>query len=87
MLTRPRTPNAAESEGQTERTMTFAALTLSPIRRRTEAWLLALGHGGQMCARNAQQPEDDPQKLFTEACLHGLRASPTPAASPASARA
>ncbi|MFI6730383.1 hypothetical protein NRF20_00725 [Streptomyces sp. R-74717] len=25
MLTRPRTPNAAESEGQTERTMTFAA--------------------------------------------------------------
>ncbi|MER6611313.1 hypothetical protein ABT282_36920 [Streptomyces sp. NPDC000927] len=22
----------------------------------------------------AKQPEDDPQKLFTEACLHGLKA-------------
>ncbi|MGW1103556.1 hypothetical protein [Streptomyces sp. NPDC002540] len=43
MPTRPRTSNAAESEGRTERAMTLAALTLSPIRRRTEAWLLAPG--------------------------------------------
>lgn len=29
---------------------------------------------GQSQAEQAQSPEDDPQKLFTEACLHGLRA-------------
>ncbi|MCC8452746.1 hypothetical protein [Streptomyces rochei] len=29
---------------------------------------------GQRHATNAQQAEDDPQKLFTEACLHGLKA-------------
>ncbi|MBV9022873.1 MAG: hypothetical protein JO362_03465 [Streptomycetaceae bacterium] len=29
---------------------------------------------GRSGAENALQPEDDPQKLFTEACLHGLRA-------------
>lgn len=29
---------------------------------------------GQIHARNALTPEDDPQKLLTEACLHGLRA-------------
>ncbi|MFI6730765.1 hypothetical protein NRF20_00360 [Streptomyces sp. R-74717] len=37
----------------------------------------ALGtlHGrGRRQAEAAQQPEEDPQKLFTEACLHGLRA-------------
>jgi hypothetical protein len=32
-------------------------------------------HGrGQRQAEQAQRPEEDPQKLFTEACLHGLRA-------------
>ncbi|MDX3131410.1 hypothetical protein PV367_16865 [Streptomyces europaeiscabiei] len=31
-------------------------------------------HRGQRQAEQAQRPEDDPQKLFTEACLHGLRA-------------
>ncbi len=31
-------------------------------------------HRGQRQAEQAQQPEDDPGKLFTEACLHGLRA-------------
>lgn len=31
-------------------------------------------HGGQMQAERAQRPEEDPQKLFTEACLHGLKA-------------
>ncbi len=25
-------------------------------------------------AEQAQRPEEEPQKLFTEACLHGLRA-------------
>lgn len=29
---------------------------------------------GQRHAEEAQRPEEDPQKLFTEACLHGLRA-------------
>ncbi|MFE2038466.1 hypothetical protein ACFXBB_35635 [Streptomyces scopuliridis] len=29
---------------------------------------------GQRQAEQAQSPEDDPQKLFTEACLHGLKA-------------
>ncbi|MFJ5787950.1 hypothetical protein [Streptomyces hydrogenans] len=29
---------------------------------------------GQRQAERAQRPEEDPQKLFTEACLHGLRA-------------
>ncbi|MFE1781254.1 hypothetical protein ACFW9F_01335 [Streptomyces sp. NPDC059506] len=29
---------------------------------------------GQWQAEHAQGPEDDPGKLFTEACLHGLRA-------------
>ncbi|MEU1628182.1 hypothetical protein ABZ746_23200 [Streptomyces sp. NPDC020096] len=29
---------------------------------------------GQFQAEGAQQPEEDLQKLFTEACLHGLRA-------------
>ncbi|WP_260334817.1 hypothetical protein [Streptomyces beigongshangae] len=27
-----------------------------------------------MSSEQAQRPEDDPQKLFTEACLHGLKA-------------
>ncbi|WP_371750423.1 hypothetical protein OG302_42585 [Streptomyces sp. NBC_01283] len=31
-------------------------------------------HRGQRQAEQAQQPEDDPQKLFTVACLHGLKA-------------
>lgn len=31
-------------------------------------------HRGQRQAEQAQRPEDDPQNLFTEACLHGLRA-------------
>ncbi|WP_228449773.1 hypothetical protein [Streptomyces alkaliterrae] len=31
-------------------------------------------HRGQLQAEQAQQPEDDPGKLFTEAVLHGLRA-------------
>ncbi len=31
-------------------------------------------HRGQSQAEKAQSPEDDPGKLFTEACLHGLRA-------------
>ncbi|MER6162035.1 hypothetical protein ABT147_42175 [Streptomyces sp. NPDC001868] len=31
------------------------------------------GHG-QRQAEQAQRPEGDPQKLFTEACLHGLKA-------------
>ncbi|MFD8937925.1 hypothetical protein ACFV0R_22200 [Streptomyces sp. NPDC059578] len=31
-------------------------------------------HRGQRQAEQAQQPEEDPQKLFTEACLHGLKA-------------
>ncbi|TGZ12341.1 hypothetical protein DV517_74360 [Streptomyces sp. S816] len=31
-------------------------------------------HRGQQHAEQAERPEDDPQKLFTEACLHGLRA-------------
>lgn len=36
---------------------------------------LRMLHGrGQRHAENALTPEDDPQKLFTEACLHGLRA-------------
>ncbi|MFJ9551877.1 hypothetical protein [Streptomyces erythrochromogenes] len=29
---------------------------------------------GRRQAENAQRPEDDPQKLLTEACLHGLNA-------------
>ncbi|RPK23182.1 hypothetical protein EES37_38220 [Streptomyces sp. ADI91-18] len=29
---------------------------------------------GQYAAENVQEYQDDPQKLFTEACLHGLRA-------------
>lgn len=33
-------------------------------------------HRGRRQAEQAQFPEDDPQKLFTEACLHGLRARP-----------
>ncbi|MEV2187038.1 hypothetical protein [Streptomyces sp. NPDC047966] len=31
-------------------------------------------HRGQRQAEQAQRPEDDPQRLFTEACLHGLKA-------------
>ncbi|MFF9982410.1 hypothetical protein [Streptomyces erythrochromogenes] len=31
-------------------------------------------HRGQNQAEQAQRPEDDPGKLFTEACLHGLKA-------------
>ncbi|MEN8655545.1 hypothetical protein ABCR94_37920 [Streptomyces sp. 21So2-11] len=31
-------------------------------------------HRGQSQAEQAQRPEDDPGKLFTEACLHGLKA-------------
>ncbi|KPI22869.1 hypothetical protein ACGFZJ_41815 [Streptomyces sp. NPDC048253] len=31
-------------------------------------------HRGQRQAEQAQRPEDDPHKLFTEACLHGLKA-------------
>jgi hypothetical protein len=31
-------------------------------------------HRGQRQAEQAQSPEDDPQKLLTEACLHGLKA-------------
>ncbi|MGA5499025.1 hypothetical protein ACPCSP_32335 [Streptomyces cinereoruber] len=31
-------------------------------------------HSGQKVAQEAERPEEDPQKLFTEACLHGLRA-------------
>lgn len=31
-------------------------------------------HRGRRQAEQAQRPEDDPQKLFTEACLHGLKA-------------
>ncbi|NEB39501.1 hypothetical protein G3I54_21690 [Streptomyces sp. SID14515] len=31
-------------------------------------------HQGQLQAEQAKRPEDDPQKLFTEACLHGLKA-------------
>ncbi|MGV9884803.1 hypothetical protein [Streptomyces sp. NPDC003006] len=31
-------------------------------------------HRGQRQAEQARSPEDDPQKLFTEACLHGLNA-------------
>ncbi|MGW1328136.1 hypothetical protein ACWD64_37110 [Streptomyces antibioticus] len=38
------------------------------------SWPSMQFHGGQTHARNAQQPEDDPQRLFTEACLHGLKA-------------
>jgi len=30
-------------------------------------------HRGLRQAEQAQHPEDDPQNLFTEACLHGLR--------------
>lgn len=38
-------------------------------------WASMQFRGGQQHAEEArQQPEDDPQKLFTEACLHGLRA-------------
>lgn len=29
---------------------------------------------GQRHATSAQHPEGDPQNLFTEACLHGLKA-------------
>lgn len=29
---------------------------------------------GQLHAENAERPEDDPQSLFVEACLRGLRA-------------
>ncbi|GGN44951.1 hypothetical protein GCM10012285_28130 [Streptomyces kronopolitis] len=29
---------------------------------------------GQLEAKAAQRPEDAPERLFTEACLHGLRA-------------
>ncbi|AEM88769.1 hypothetical protein Strvi_9522 (plasmid) [Streptomyces violaceusniger Tu 4113] len=37
--------------------------------------LVRMRHGrGERQAEKAQWPEDDPQKLFTEACLHGLRA-------------
>ncbi|MFF9901528.1 hypothetical protein [Streptomyces longispororuber] len=31
-------------------------------------------HRGQRQAEQAQRPEDDPGRLFTEACLHGLQA-------------
>ncbi|MGW1411696.1 hypothetical protein [Streptomyces sp. NPDC002403] len=31
-------------------------------------------HRGQRQAEQAQSPEDDPGRLFTEACLHGLKA-------------
>lgn len=31
-------------------------------------------HRGQRQAEQAQHPEDDPGKLFTEAVLHGLKA-------------
>lgn len=31
-------------------------------------------HRGRRQAEQAQRPEGDPQKLFTEACLHGLGA-------------
>jgi hypothetical protein len=37
-------------------------------------WTSMQFHEGQLQAEDAQRPEDDPQKLFTEACLHGLRA-------------
>ncbi|WP_248000953.1 hypothetical protein [Streptomyces sp. RPA4-5] len=29
---------------------------------------------GQLEAKAAQQPEEAPERLFTEACLHGLKA-------------
>ncbi|WP_234376661.1 hypothetical protein [Streptomyces sp. CB01201] len=34
----------------------------------------APGRAHQREAERAQRPEDDPQNLFTEACLHGLKA-------------
>ncbi|WP_330321458.1 hypothetical protein OG927_34445 (plasmid) [Streptomyces clavifer] len=38
------------------------------------SWPSMQFHDGRTHAEYAQQPEDDPQKLFTEACLHGLKA-------------
>ncbi|MFF5976964.1 hypothetical protein ACFY7C_36240 [Streptomyces sp. NPDC012769] len=31
-------------------------------------------HRGQWQAEQAQRPAEDPRKLFTEVCLHGLKA-------------
>ncbi|MEU0216059.1 hypothetical protein ABZ281_13440 [Streptomyces sp. NPDC006265] len=39
-----------------------------------QTWPSMQFNSGQRVAEGAQKPEDDPQKLFTEACLHGLRA-------------
>ncbi|QLH19297.1 hypothetical protein [Streptomyces sp. Rer75] len=39
-----------------------------------ETWNNMQFHSGQRAAEKTQRSEDDPQKLFTEACLHGLRA-------------
>ncbi|MGW3387859.1 hypothetical protein [Streptomyces cinereoruber] len=39
-----------------------------------QTWPSMQFHSGQRVAEEAGRPEEDPQKLFTEACLHGLRA-------------
>jgi hypothetical protein len=46
---------------------------LSYEAMRAPANRMRYGRGRQQ-AEQAQRPEDDPQKLFTEACLHGLKA-------------
>ncbi|MFB6814453.1 hypothetical protein ACFCV8_07900 [Streptomyces sp. NPDC056347] len=38
------------------------------------SWPSMQFHSGRTHAEQAKQLEDDPQKLFTEACLHGLKA-------------
>ncbi|MFJ8677600.1 hypothetical protein [Streptomyces sp. NPDC093589] len=38
------------------------------------SWPSRQFHDGQMHAEEAQRPQEEPQELFTEACLHGLKA-------------
>ncbi|MEU0456734.1 hypothetical protein ABZ322_27875 [Streptomyces sp. NPDC006129] len=65
-------------QAQTWKRMTLYRSTDAADTMNMAAMLIAAycEHTGMAAdtLRQAQRPEDDPQKLFTEACLHGLRA-------------
>ncbi|GHE16033.1 hypothetical protein GCM10010339_92620 [Streptomyces alanosinicus] len=46
----------------------------APVASEAGTWASMQFRSGQRHAEEARQPDDDPQKLFTEACVHGLRA-------------
>ncbi|MER7056561.1 hypothetical protein [Streptomyces sp. NPDC000351] len=62
----PQDDDRAHVAGMVGEALSYEAMRVPANRMRH--------HRGQRQAEQAQRPEDDPQKLFTEACLHGLRA-------------